>query len=106
MRSHSSLDNGERDVSGPTISLPNIEALTIYCEPTEDFDPDLYYLLQVSHLTLPIDAQIDLCSIVPFRGSEYLGTIPQDPDRLPMIYTATYAKIWATTFECYPEAPD
>ncbi len=23
-----------------------------------------------------------------------------------MIYAATYAKIWGTTFECYPEAPD
>ncbi len=45
-----SLDTGERDVSGPVISLPNIEALTICCEPTEDYNPDLYYLL--SHLSL------------------------------------------------------
>ncbi|KAI0755605.1 hypothetical protein C8Q74DRAFT_1360694 [Fomes fomentarius] len=99
-----SFDTGERDVSGPVISLPNMEFLTIWCDCKPQDSPDLYHLL--SHLTLPVDAQVEICSVVRAGKCGVLDNIPQDPERLPMIHAATCAEIWGTVFECYREAPD
>lgn len=92
--------DGERDVSGPIISLPNIRSVYFLCPPAEEASsPDVYHLL--SHLILPPSAQVQIYTQVDSSGEGgFLATVPQDPERLPMLYHATSAELWGHAFDC------
>ncbi|KAI0738152.1 hypothetical protein C8Q80DRAFT_1275691 [Daedaleopsis nitida] len=85
-----------RDVSGPTVSLPNIRSIWFESPPARDpSSPDLYHLL--SHLVLPASAEVKIYSHVLVEHASsaeggFVNTIPTEG--LPILRTATFAEIW------------
>ncbi|KAI0738188.1 hypothetical protein C8Q80DRAFT_262767 [Daedaleopsis nitida] len=94
-------DSEERDVSGPIVTLANIRTFYILCPPAEDpCSPDMYHLL--SHLTLPASAAVQLYTQIELADTYdeggFLDTVPADPERLPILRTATIAHVWRNGF--------